>query len=112
MLRPSASRSARATPSSHCLSRAIGRELYPGDVHVLVAPDKFKGTLTAEQDAEAIAAGWRRGDPSAGLETVPLAEGGEGTLDALVAGLGGERYRVRVTGPLGDRTDAEYAVVL
>jgi len=81
-------------------------------VRVLVAPDKFKGTLTAEEAAEAIARGWERGDPTAEIETVPMADGGEGTLDALIAALGGERLTQEVSGPLGDPVGAEFAVVL
>jgi glycerate kinase len=80
-------------------------------VRVLVAPDKFKGTMTAAEAAEAIATGWRRADPGAEVVEVPLADGGEGTLDALVAALRGERHRARVSGPLGDPVDAEYALV-
>jgi len=80
-------------------------------MRVLVAPDKFRGTLTAAQAARAIAAGWRRVRPDDELEEVPMADGGEGTLDALVAGLGGERRRARVSGPLGDPVDAEYGLV-
>jgi glycerate kinase len=80
-------------------------------VRVLVAPDKFKGTLTAPDAAEAIAMGWRRGDPSSHIETVPIADGGEGTLDALVSALGGERRYERVAGPLGEPVDAEFGVV-
>jgi glycerate kinase len=77
---------------------------------VLVAPDKFRGTLTASQAAAAMAAGWRRARPGDEPEEVPMADGGEGTLDALLAALGGERHRVRVTGPLGDPVEAEYGV--
>ena len=80
-------------------------------MRVLVAPDKFKGTLTAAEAAEAIARGWARGDPTANVETAPMADGGEGTLDALVAALGGERRRVDVSGPLGDPVDAEFGIV-
>ncbi|HEX9824333.1 MAG TPA: glycerate kinase [Actinomycetota bacterium] len=80
-------------------------------MRVLVAPDKFKGTLTASQAAEAIAAGWRRGDPHAEIEVVPVADGGEGTLETLVEALGGELHRARVSGPLGDPVDAAYGLV-
>ncbi len=80
-------------------------------MRVLVAPDKFKGTLTAEQAAQAIARGWERGDASAEVEVVPMADGGEGTMDALVAALGGERFSQEVSGPLGDPVRAEFAVV-
>jgi glycerate 2-kinase len=73
-----------------------------------IAPDKFKGSLSAEEAAAAMARGVR----SAGFDEVrivPLADGGDGTLDALVAALGGSRRTVRVTGPLGARIDAEWA---
>ncbi|HEY3238165.1 MAG TPA: glycerate kinase [Acidimicrobiia bacterium] len=80
-------------------------------MRILVAPDKFKGTLTAAQAAEAISRGWVRADSSAEVDAAPMADGGEGTLDALVAALGGERHRVRVSGPLGDPVDAQFAVV-
>ncbi len=79
-------------------------------MRVLVAPDKFKGTLTAEQAARAIAAGWRRERPGDKVEEVPMADGGEGTLDALVAALGGEIRTVRVSGPLGHPVDAAYGL--
>jgi glycerate kinase len=80
-------------------------------VRVVVAPDKFKGTLGAAAAAAALASGWRRADRTADVEEVPLADGGEGTLDVLVAALGGRRERVRVTGPLGDPVEAEFGVV-
>ncbi len=76
----------------------------------LVCPDKFKGTLTAADAAAAMSSGLRR----AGFEEVeelPLADGGEGTLDALVAALGGSRRTVTVTGPLGGPVDAEWALL-
>jgi len=79
-------------------------------VRVLVAPDKFRGTLSAEQAARAISAGFRRAIPTVEIESLPIADGGEGTLDALVAALGGERRRIRVSGPLGDSVEAEFAV--
>jgi glycerate kinase len=80
-------------------------------MRVLIAPDKFKGTLTAVQAAEAIARGWLRAAPTADVEQVPMADGGEGTLDALVAAEGGELRRARATGPLGDPVEAQYGVV-
>lgn len=80
-------------------------------MRVLVAPDKFRGTLSAREAADAVAAGWRRADADADVETVPMADGGEGTLDALVAALGGDVFSEKVTGPLGDPTRADYAVV-
>jgi glycerate kinase len=82
-----------------------------GGARVVIAPDKFKGTLTAPDAARSLAMGWRRGDPEAEVEEVPVADGGEGTLDTLLAALGGDRHRARVTGPLGDPVDAEYGLV-
>jgi glycerate kinase len=79
-------------------------------VRVVVAPDKFKGTLTAPEAAASMAAGWREADPRAEVEEVPVADGGEGTLDALLAALGGNHHRVRVTGPLGDPVEAAYGL--
>ena len=79
-------------------------------MRVVVAPDKFKGTLTAKEAADALAHGWRRADPRAELDRIPIADGGEGTLDALMAALGGRRETVRVTGPLGDPIDAVFGV--
>ena len=76
-------------------------------MRVLVAPDKFKGTLTAQAAAAAVAEGWMRSRPDDSMDVLPLADGGEGTLDVLVTALGGRRVPVRVKGPLGDGIDAE-----
>jgi len=78
-------------------------------VRVLVAPDKFRGTLTALQAAEAIERGWRRGRPHDEIELAPLADGGEGTLEALV-GSSGRIERRRVHGPLGDPVEAAFGL--
>ena len=59
-------------------------------MRVLVAPDKFAGTLSAVEAAEAIATGWRRRAPGDEVETVPMADGGPGFVDVLHASLGGE----------------------
>jgi len=85
--------------------------LYRSPVRVLAAPDKFRGTLTAAEAASAIARGWRRIRPDDVVEEVPLADGGEGTLDALVVALGGRVLVERVTGPLGEPVDAPYGIV-
>src|SRR5215831_13289705 len=71
-------------------------------MRLLAAPDKFRGTLTARQAAAAIAAGAGR----AGWEAVelPLADGGEGTLDVL----GGGNRRTTVSGPLGEPVEAAW----
>jgi len=80
-------------------------------VRVLVAPDKFKGTFTAAEAAAAIAEGVRLARPEAECARLPLADGGEGTLEALLAARGGKVRRLRVAGPMGERVEAGYAVL-
>jgi glycerate 2-kinase len=78
--------------------------------NALVCPDKFRGTFTAREAAAAIAAGLR----AAGFDRVrelPLADGGEGTLDVLLAALGGERRASWVTGPDGGQVEAEWGLL-
>src|SRR5947207_5936851 len=67
---------------------------------IVVAPDKFKGCLTAAQAAEAIASGIQRAHADAEIDICPMADGGEGTVAALVAATGGRIVTQRVTGPL------------
>jgi glycerate 2-kinase len=80
-------------------------------MRVLVAPDKFRGTLSAAQAARAVEAGWRRARPADHITPVPMADGGEGTLDALVDGLGGSLVEARVSGPLGELLRAPFGLV-
>jgi glycerate 2-kinase len=75
---------------------------------IVIAPDKFKGSLTAAEAADAIAAGLRAEWPEAELVTVPVADGGDGTVDAAVAA-GLERVPVTVDGPTGEPVRASYA---
>ncbi|MDQ1519891.1 MAG: glycerate 2-kinase [Actinomycetota bacterium] len=76
----------------------------------MACPDKFRGTLGAAEAAAAMATGLRRGG-FADVRELPLGDGGEGTLDVLVAVRGGSRRRARVTGPLGDPVDATWAML-
>lgn len=76
---------------------------------VLIAADKFKGSLTAVQVAERVAAGLRRVAPGVEVEALPVADGGDGTVDAAVAA-GFERREVRVAGPLGHELTAAFAL--
>ena len=75
----------------------------------LVAPDSFKGTFTAAEVAAAIARGLRDGGQPA--VELPVADGGEGTLDALLAARGGELRTATATDPLGRPVDARYALL-
>ncbi|GAA2198389.1 glycerate kinase [Streptomyces bangladeshensis] len=76
---------------------------------VLIAADKFKGSLTAVQVAERVTAGLRRVVPDLRVEALPVADGGDGTVDAAVAA-GFERREVRVAGPLGQEVTAAFAL--
>ncbi|GGE35577.1 hypothetical protein GCM10007421_06730 [Halopseudomonas oceani] len=78
---------------------------------VLIAPDSFKESLSARAVAEAIAAGWARVYPDAELRLCPMADGGEGTVDAVLAATGGERQQTEVAGPLGDRVVATWGLL-
>ncbi len=78
---------------------------------ILVCPDSFKGSLTAKEAAESISRGIRQVLPTAQVDQIPLADGGEGTLEALLTLLGGEKKGLWVTGPLGDPVWAEYGVL-
>ncbi|MGW0009617.1 glycerate kinase [Streptomyces tendae] len=80
-----------------------------GTRRVLVAADKFKGSLTAVEVAERVTAGLRRVVPDVLVEALPVADGGDGTVAAAVAA-GFERREVRVAGPLGDEVTAAYAL--
>ncbi|WNG60169.1 glycerate kinase [Archangium gephyra] len=77
----------------------------------LVAPQEFKGTLTAAEAATALAEGLRQGAPGVELDVAPLADGGPGTVDALLAGVGGERMTCTVPGPLGAPVRATYGLL-
>lgn len=71
-------------------------------MRIVVAPDKFAGTLTAVEAAAAIAEGWRRRAPSGDdIVTVPMADGGPGFVDVLHSSLGGTLHAATVRGPLG-----------
>jgi glycerate 2-kinase len=77
---------------------------------VVIAPDSFKGSVSAAHAAAAIAAGLRRVWADADLRVVPLADGGEGTLDAVLSA-GGQRLSARVSGAAGAAVAAAYGVI-
>ena len=77
---------------------------------IVVAPDSFKGSLTAAQACAAIAAGAERALSGAEIISVPMADGGEGTVEALVDGLGGRIVECEVEGPLGRPVRARYGI--
>lgn len=75
-------------------------------MRVVLAPDSFKGCLSARAVCDALAEGVTRAAPRAALVAVPMADGGEGTVEALVDATGGRAVLCRVNGPLGDPVDA------
>ncbi|HEY9337709.1 MAG TPA: glycerate kinase, partial [Kribbella sp.] len=75
-------------------------------MRILIAPDKFAGTLTAVEAAAAIEEGWRRRDPEAEVLVAPMADGGPGFIDVLSAVVDGKLLSVTVRGPLGEETPA------
>jgi glycerate 2-kinase len=77
-------------------------------MRILVAPDKFKGSLSAQQVAENVALGIRDVIPDAQIEIAPLADGGEGTAEVICKARGGEWVTCRAHGPLGNPIEARY----
>src|SRR5262249_34739749 len=85
-------------------------ETRPG-MRVVIAPDKFKGSLTALEAAEAMARGVRGADPQIEIDLLPMADGGEGTVAARVAATGGSLHEAVVTGPLGEPVVASFGLL-
>ncbi|MFQ8689764.1 MAG: glycerate kinase, partial [Blautia sp.] len=80
-------------------------------MNIVTVIDSFKGSLSSMDAGRAVAAGIRRVDPNAQVRVRPLADGGEGTVQTLVEGMGGELCRIKVTGPLGEPVDCEYGIL-
>jgi glycerate kinase len=78
---------------------------------IVVAPNSFKGSLSASQAAAAIARGVRAALPDAEVLEIPVADGGEGTVEALVSARKGSYRSVEVEGPLGDPVQATYGLI-
>ena len=80
-------------------------------MNIVIAIDSFKGSLTSLQAGNAAAEGIKRVFPDAYVAVRPLADGGEGTVDALVTGMGGEFHSVEVTDPCGKPVTARYGII-
>lgn len=78
-------------------------------MRILVAPDKFKGSISAAAAAEAIARGWKRASPRDEIELAPIADGGEGFAETLCGALGGEWVPCDAFDPIGRKVTARYA---
>src|SRR6266508_5720766 len=79
-------------------------------MRVIVAPQEFKGSLSAAQAAEAIRDGTRAAAPDADIECIPLSDGGPGFLDAMLTA-GGRRHEVRARDPLGRHITARVGLI-
>jgi glycerate kinase len=80
-------------------------------MRVLIAPDKFKGTLSSREVGENIAAGLREVLPEAKIDIVPMADGGEGTAEAISEALGGSWSKCNAHDPLGREIEARYGYI-
>ena len=78
---------------------------------VVVAIDSLKGSLSSLEAGEAIKSGVLKAMPGAEVCVRPLADGGEGTVEALALGMGGKLVTVNVTGPLGEPVDCIYGIL-
>lgn len=77
----------------------------------VVAPDSFKESMTAKEVCDAMEKGIKKADSAAEVIKVPMADGGEGTVDSLVDATNGQRITVEVTGPLGNKISAYYGIL-
>lgn len=80
-------------------------------MNIVIAIDSFKGSMTSMEAGKSAAEGIRRVYPDAQIQVRPLADGGEGTVEALTAGLGGKLITIPVTGPAGLLVDCPYGIV-
>ncbi|MCS7187694.1 MAG: glycerate kinase [Armatimonadetes bacterium] len=80
-------------------------------MRVVIAPDSFKGSASAREVAQAIADGLKVALPQADFDLVPMADGGEGTVEALVAATNGQVVTKQVTGPLGEPVNAFFGIL-
>ena len=80
-------------------------------MNVVIAIDSFKGSMTSLEAGKAAAEGVKRAFPSAMVKIMPVADGGEGTVEALVQGLKGKLHKVKVKNPLNQDIEAEYGIV-
>jgi glycerate kinase len=81
------------------------------EMRIVIAPDSFKESLTAVEVADLIEEGIRRVFEDADIEKVPIADGGEGTVKAVISSTKGRTKEVEVTGPLGEKVVAEYGII-
>lgn len=81
------------------------------DFTILLAPDSFKESMTAKEACEAMERGIKKANSNITCVHVPMADGGEGTMQSLVDATNGKVYSLKVVGPLGDEVEAEYGIL-
>ncbi|QXM05136.1 glycerate kinase [Crassaminicella indica] len=81
------------------------------DMTIVLAPDSFKESMTAKEVCEAMERGIKKVDANIKCIKVPMADGGEGTMQSLVDATDGKVYKVKVQGPLGREVEAEYGIL-
>ncbi|HWQ58506.1 MAG TPA: glycerate kinase [Clostridia bacterium] len=77
----------------------------------ILVPDSYKGTMTSTQVCEAMERGIRRVMPEAIVDSLPVADGGEGSVDAFIGAIGGKKRAVEVCGPFFDKVEAYYGIL-
>ncbi len=80
-------------------------------MNALIAIDSFKGSLSSMKAGNAVAEGIKRVYKNANIKVCPIADGGEGTVEALVDGMNGKMQKIEVTGPLGKKIKSEYGII-
>jgi len=80
-------------------------------VNIIIAPDSFKGNISAVQAAEAMEKGVKNASEAIKVIKIPIADGGEGTVDAFLAAKGGTKKHTRVTGPTGNIVDSFWGIM-
>lgn len=78
---------------------------------ILLVPDSFKGTLTSLEVCAGMSAALSRVFPKAEIRSIPVADGGEGSVDAFLAALGGKKKRLTVRGPFGEEMESFYGIL-
>lgn len=80
-------------------------------MNIIIASDSYKGSLSTSEVADHIRTGVKRVFPDAGFQLIPMADGGEGTVDAMVSSLGGHYETIMVTGPMGTPVEARFGIL-
>lgn len=93
------------------LEKSFAWLVYSDYMKIILAPNAFKGSLTAAEAARAMAAGVRRVVPGADIVEMPVADGGDGLLEVAAGVVGGRRAKCLVSGPLGELVEAEFIFV-